>query len=64
MTKFADQLYDDLMRQHGPTLAAARPATVAATARLPAPAASSVRRGAMCRRDAACGLVSASSDPC
>jgi hypothetical protein len=25
MTKFADQLYDDLMRQHGPTLAAARP---------------------------------------
>ena len=25
MTKFADQLYDDLMRQHGPALAAARP---------------------------------------
>ena len=24
MTKFADQLYDDLMRQHGPALAAAR----------------------------------------
>jgi hypothetical protein len=25
MTKFADQLYEDLMRQHGPALAAARP---------------------------------------
>jgi hypothetical protein len=25
MTKFADQLYDDLMRQHGSALAAARP---------------------------------------
>jgi hypothetical protein len=25
MTKFADQLYDDLMREHGPALAATRP---------------------------------------
>jgi hypothetical protein len=25
MTKFSDQLYDDLMREHGPALAAARP---------------------------------------
>jgi hypothetical protein len=55
MTKFADQLYDDLMRQHGPTLAAARPATVSRRR--------STSRRALLVAATVAGLVASSGSP-
>jgi hypothetical protein len=53
MTKFADQLYDDLMREHGPALARTRPPA--------APPRRSTSRRALLAAGAGCVAVSATA---
>ena len=63
MTKFADQLYDDLMRQHGLLLADTRPHTASRRRVAPRRALLASAAGSLAAAAAVAGLVAGSGSP-
>ena len=63
MTKFADQLYDDLMRQHGPALAAARPPAASRRYLAPRRVLLAAGGGGLAVAATVAGLVASSGSP-